>query len=143
MKIAQCPKCQGMCFLAEVNGIKSGVSAVDRQEAVRALLDGRSLYLVRRVDGRPTGLQYASQRLLSSLDDQTQVYADHPCLARSGPGSAGVPLRHLRPLRSEPVAPCTDPALRGRQRPQRIGSQPFLEGVCNGKSCQGCDPVPF
>lgn len=135
MKTAQCPRCQGMCFLVEVNGIKTGASLVDRQGAVQALLDGRSLYLARMVDGRPVGLRYASQRLLSSLGDQTQepVYADHGC----------VPLRHLRPLRSEPVAPCTDPALRGRQRPQRIGSQPFLEGVCNGKSCQACDPVPF
>jgi hypothetical protein len=83
--LAQCQKCQGYVFNAQVNGCDTVVDVVASGSIVdwrNALVEGKSLYIATMMNGKPYKLSpvYAKQIKLAETGGHA-LYATHGCAA--------------------------------------------------------------
>lgn len=146
IKVSTCNRCKDIVFACTVGGLKAMADPKpikDLDEKRNAIIEGKSLYRILTVAGRPHKLQLIS---LSSLVAEPEIIADHRC----GMATAN----NSRPVEAVPVATqapaCDVWRASGWSAPTtcpRIGVDAHT-GLLFGDikapiSCKTCEPPPF
>lgn len=108
INLGRCTRCGKYCLLAEVNGMRAvaEMEPLSLDGTIRSIAAGRTVYVLRTDDqNRPKGLAVALTRDLRNAEGLT-LLGDHE---HSGA------VRPAETLSTPQTAPCTDPALSGRQ----------------------------
>lgn len=131
IQLAQCTRCKAYVFTCESSGIKTTAdpTPLNTVEEIRsALIDGRAIYRIFRLGGKPHKLQRLTA---NSLAGKTGVVADHGC------GRKAMNRSIVKPVAASPhQAPATLGGVSGGFPPPHAlaGAQTATQGFCSATS---------